>query len=172
MMAGPFAVTHVTQVKLPIEIERCLMRAAVLHEFGQPLSLEDIPRPVPQDDEVLLQVEACGVCHSDLHLIRGDWPAFAKLIKHPLTPGHEVVGRVVELGRLVSEELLNQRVGVPWVFWSCGTCTNCREGRENICQNRAITGVTVNGGYSEFMIAKATHVIAVPASLSSPSAAP
>jgi propanol-preferring alcohol dehydrogenase len=148
------------------------MRAAVLHEFGQPLSLEDIPRPVPQEDEVLLQVEACGVCHSDLHLIRGDWPAFAKLIKRPLTPGHEVVGRVVEHGKLVGEELLDQRVGVPWVFWSCGTCTNCREGRENICQNRAITGVTVNGGYAEFMIAKASHVIAVPDSLSSAAAAP
>jgi propanol-preferring alcohol dehydrogenase len=148
------------------------LRAAVLHEFGQPLVLEDVPRPIPQEGEVLLQVEACGVCHSDLHLIRGDWPAFAKLVKRPLIPGHEVVGKVVEIGKAVAEDLMNETVGVSWVFWSCGQCLTCREGRENICQNRAITGVTVNGGYSEFMIAKATHVIAVPNSLSPAAAAP
>jgi alcohol dehydrogenase, propanol-preferring len=148
------------------------LRAAVLHEFGQPLVLEDVPRPIPQEGEVLLQVEACGVCHSDLHLIRGDWPAFAKLVKRHLIPGHEVVGKVVEIGKAVAEDLMNETVGVSWVFWSCGQCLTCREGRENICQNRAITGVTVNGGYSEFMIAKATHVIAVPNSLSPAAAAP
>ncbi len=148
------------------------MRAAVLHEFGQPLVQEEMPRPVPSEGEVLLQVEACGVCHSDLHLIRGDWPAFAKLIRRPLIPGHEVVGRIVEIGRGVVAEILTARVGVPWVFWSCGTCVTCREGRENICQNRAITGVTVNGGYAEFMIAKASHVITVPGALSAAAAAP
>jgi propanol-preferring alcohol dehydrogenase len=148
------------------------MRAAVLHEFGQPLVLEEVPRPSPGEGEVLLQIEACGVCHSDLHLISGDWPAFAKLIKRPLIPGHEVVGRVLEMGKGVTQELLDARVGVPWVFWSCGACTTCKEGRENICQNRAITGVTVNGGYAEFMVAKATHVIAVPDSLSAAEAAP
>ena len=148
------------------------MRAAVLREFGQPLVLEDVPRPSPGDGEVLLQIEACGVCHSDLHLVSGDWPAFAKLIKRPLVPGHEVVGRVVEIGKGVSAETLNARVGVSWVFWSCGICTTCKEGRENICQNRAITGVTVNGGYADFMVAKATHVIAVPDSLSPAEAAP
>jgi propanol-preferring alcohol dehydrogenase len=148
------------------------MRAAVLHEFAQPLAIEDFPRPVPAEGEVLLQIEACGVCHSDLHLVSGDWPAFAKLIKRPLIPGHEVVGRVIELGCGVSSEILNSRVGVPWVFWSCGVCLSCREGRENICENRAITGVTVNGGYAEFMIAKATHVIPVPDSLGSAEAAP
>jgi propanol-preferring alcohol dehydrogenase len=148
------------------------MRAAVLHEFGQPLVLEEMQLRPLGEGEVLLQIEACGVCHSDLHLISGDWPAFAKLIKRPLIPGHEVVGRVVEIDKAVSSDLLNARVGVPWVFWSCGTCTTCKEGRENICQNRAITGVTVNGGYAEYMIAKATHVIGVPDSLSSAEAAP
>jgi propanol-preferring alcohol dehydrogenase len=148
------------------------LRAAILREFGQPLVIEEVPRPIPREGEVLIQVQACGVCHSDLHLIRGDWPAFAKLIKRPLIPGHEVVGRVVELGKTVAEEMLNETVGVPWVFWSCGHCLTCREGRENICQNRQITGVTVNGGYSEFMIAKASHVIAVPNSLSPAAAAP
>ncbi|HLX00239.1 MAG TPA: zinc-dependent alcohol dehydrogenase [Candidatus Acidoferrales bacterium] len=148
------------------------MRAAILHEFGQPLSLEDVPIPVAGDGEVLLQIEACGVCHSDLHLVSGDWPAFAKLIRRPLIPGHEIVGRVMEVGAGVSANLRDTRVGVPWVFWSCGTCSNCLEGRENICQNRAITGVTVNGGYAEFMVAKASHVISIPESLSSVEAAP
>ncbi len=148
------------------------MRAAILHEFGQPLSIENVPVPQPGDGEVLLQIEACGVCHSDLHLISGDWPAFAKLIKRPLIPGHEIVGRVMEVGAGVSFDLRNARVGVPWVFWSCGACSNCLEGRENICRNRAITGVTVNGGYAEFMVAKATHVIPIPDSLSSAEAAP
>jgi propanol-preferring alcohol dehydrogenase len=148
------------------------LRAAVLHEFGQPLSIENVPVPQPGDGEVLLQIEACGVCHSDLHLVSGDWPAFAKLIKRPLIPGHEIVGRVLEVGAGVSSGLRSTRVGVPWVFWSCGTCSNCLEGRENICQNRAITGVTVNGGYAEFMVAKASHVIAIPEKLSSAEAAP
>jgi alcohol dehydrogenase, propanol-preferring len=148
------------------------VRAAVLHEFGQPLALEDVARPAPGEGEVLLQVEACGVCHSDLHLIGGDWPAFAKLIKRPLIPGHEVVGRVVELGTGVDPVMRGTRVGVSWVFWSCGACPNCLEGRENICQNRAITGVTVNGGYAEFIVAKASHVIPVPESLNPAEAAP
>jgi propanol-preferring alcohol dehydrogenase len=148
------------------------MRAAVLHEFGQPLSLEEMPRPRPGEGEVLLQVLACGVCHSDLHLAAGDWPAFAKLIKRPLIPGHEIVGRVVELGAGVAAEMMGTTVGVAWVFWSCGKCSNCSEGRENICQNRAITGVTVDGGYAEFMVAKASHVTPVPASLSPAEAAP
>jgi alcohol dehydrogenase, propanol-preferring len=148
------------------------VRAAILHEFGQPLSIEDVPRSVPREGEVLLQVEACGVCHSDLHLVRGDWPAFAKLIKHPLIPGHEVVGRVVELSAGVDPALRGARVGVSWVFWSCGACPNCLEGRENICQNRAITGVTVDGGYAEFLVAKVSHVIPVPESLQPAEAAP
>lgn len=148
------------------------MRAAVLREFGQPLSIEEMPRPRSGEGEVLLKIEACGVCHSDLHLASGDWPAFAKLIKRPLVPGHEIVGRVVELGAGSSPDLMGTRVGVAWVFWSCGACSNCKEGRENICQKRSITGVTVDGGYAEFMIAKASHVIPVPASLEPAEAAP
>jgi propanol-preferring alcohol dehydrogenase len=148
------------------------MRAAVLHEFGKPLVLEDVARPSPSAGEVLLQVEACGVCHSDLHLASGDWPAFAKLIKPRLIPGHEIVGRVAELGEGVDPGLRDVRVGVAWVYWSCGNCLTCREGRENICQNRAITGVTVDGGYAEFILAKASHVTPVPDALDSAEAAP
>jgi propanol-preferring alcohol dehydrogenase len=148
------------------------MRAAILHEFGKPLVLEDVARPSPGVGEVLLQVEACGVCHSDLHLVNGDWPAFAKLIKPRLIPGHEIVGWVTETGDGVDPAMLGARVGVAWVYWSCGNCVTCKEGRENICQNRAITGVTVDGGYAEFMLAKASHVIPVPDALDSAEAAP
>jgi propanol-preferring alcohol dehydrogenase len=149
-----------------------LMRAAVLHEFGKPLMLEDVARPRPGAGEVLLQVEACGVCHSDLHLASGDWPAFAKLIKPRLIPGHEIVGRVVELGDGVDSGMRSARVGVAWVYWSCGNCVTCKEGRENICQNRAITGVTVDGGYAEYILAKASHITPVPEALDSAEAAP
>jgi propanol-preferring alcohol dehydrogenase len=154
------------------KVREILIRAAVLYEFGKPLMLEDVPRPSPGAGEVLLQIEACGVCHSDLHLAGGDWPAFAKLIKKRLIPGHEIVGRAVELGEGVEAALLGARVGVSWVYWSCGDCVTCREGRENICKNRGITGVTVDGGYAEFMVAKASHVIPVPDALDSAEAAP
>jgi alcohol dehydrogenase, propanol-preferring len=148
------------------------MRAALLHKFGEPLQLADVRQPTAAAGEVLLEVEACGVCHSDLHVARGDWPNFAKLIHFPVILGHEVVGRVVELGAGVDAQLAGARVGVPWIFWTCGECVACREGRENICKSRAITGVSVNGGYAEYMLAKASHVIPVPESLSSAEAAP
>lgn len=148
------------------------MRAALLYKFGEPLQLEDVPRPEPGAGEVLLEVEACGVCHSDLHIALGDWPNFAKLIHFPLILGHEVVGRVAELGAGVDAQLGGARVGVPWIYWTCGECVSCRDGRENICKSRVITGVSVNGGYAEYMLAKASHVIPVPESLSSAEAAP
>jgi alcohol dehydrogenase, propanol-preferring len=148
------------------------MRAAVLHEFAKPLSIEQVARPAPAAGEVLIEVEACGVCHSDLHIALGDWPNFAKLIHWPLILGHEVVGRVAEVGDGVDAAIRGTRVGVPWIYWTCGECVSCREGRENICKSRVITGVSVNGGYAEYMLAKATHIIAVPDSLSSAEAAP
>jgi propanol-preferring alcohol dehydrogenase len=148
------------------------VRAANLHEFGKALVVEDAPRPSPGPGEMLIEIEACGVCHSDLHLASGDWPGFAKLIHWPLVLGHEVVGRVAEVGTGVDAGLHGTRVGVGWVYWSCGACANCLGGRENICQNRAITSVTVNGGFAEFIVAKASHSIPVPPELSPNEAAP
>lgn len=148
------------------------MRAALLHQFGEALNLEEVLRPEPAAGEVLLEVEACGVCHSDLHIARGDWPNFAKMIHFPLILGHEVVGRVVELGAGVDAQLDGARVGVPWIYWTCGECVACKDGRENICKSRAITGVSVNGGYAEYMLAKASHVIPVPQELSAAERAP
>ena len=148
------------------------MKAAVVREFGEALQVEEIPAPVPAPDEVLVQVEACGVCHSDLHLADGDWPQLAKIIKKPLILGHEVIGRVMDRGSAVTRPEPGERVGVPWIHWTCGKCELCREGCENLCLAQMITGATVDGGYAEFIKAKASHVVPVPESLDSIEAAP
>jgi propanol-preferring alcohol dehydrogenase len=148
------------------------VRAAIVREFKQALQLEEIPVPVPAPDEVLVQVEACGVCHSDLHLADGDWPQLAKIIKKPLILGHEVVGRVVERGSAVTWPEPGDRVGVPWIHWTCGKCELCQEGRENLCLAQMITGATVDGGYAEFLKAKASHVVELHEALDSTEAAP
>jgi propanol-preferring alcohol dehydrogenase len=148
------------------------MKAAVLHELKRPMVVEEVERPVPGEDEVLVKVEACGVCHSDLHVAEGDWIQFAGITKLPLIVGHEVAGRVVELGPGVRELKVGDRVGVPWIYWTCGECEFCREGNENLCVKQKITGVTVNGGYAEFIKAPASHATKIPDSVSSIQAAP
>jgi propanol-preferring alcohol dehydrogenase len=148
------------------------MRAAVLHEFKTPLVLEDVPRPVINEGDVLIQLEACGVCHSDLHLADGDWPQLARITKIPLILGHEIAGRVVQKGQDVRDFQIGDSVGVPWIHWSCGQCELCREGNENLCVRQQITGVTVDGGFAEFVKAPASHSIRIPDALSSAEAAP
>ena len=152
--------------------EKDSMRAAVLHEFKAPLSLEDVARPEIGADEVLIEVEVCGVCHSDLHVADGDWKQLAGIVKRPLIMGHEIVGRVAERGAAVQSVELGDRVGVPWVQWTCGQCEFCREGNENLCVKQRITGVMVDGGYAEFAKAPASHVVGIPDALSSEQAAP
>jgi propanol-preferring alcohol dehydrogenase len=148
------------------------MKAAIIREYKQPLSIEETEKPIPGADEVLIEVEACGVCHSDLHIAEGDWTQLLKIIKHPLIPGHEVVGKVVEKGADATGINIGDRVGVAWIHWTCGKCDMCKEGRENLCSSQVITGAMVDGGYAEFIKAKASHVAKVPASLSSEQAAP
>ena len=148
------------------------MKAAVLHEFKTPLSLEDVPRPQVGPDEVLIEVEVCGVCHSDLHVADGDWAQLAGIVKKPLILGHEIVGRVVERGAAVQSAQVGDRVGVPWVQWTCGQCEFCREGNENLCAKQRITGVMVDGGYAEFAKAPASYVVKIPETLASEQAAP
>ncbi|HYL11207.1 MAG TPA: zinc-dependent alcohol dehydrogenase [Candidatus Acidoferrales bacterium] len=148
------------------------MKAAVLHEFKKPLVMEEVPRPKPGSDEVLIEVEACGVCHSDLHVADGDWSQLAGIIKKPLIMGHEIAGRVVEKGAGVRDLQVGDRVGVPWVHWTCGECEFCREGNENLCVRQKITGVTEDGGYAEFVKAPASHALKIPDGLSSVEAAP
>lgn len=148
------------------------MRAAVIEEFKQPLVVQEVEVPVPDAGEVLIKVEACGVCHSDLSIADGDWPQLKRMIKKPLIPGHEVVGRVVKRGDQVQHLEIGDRVGVAWLHWSCGACELCQEGLENLCPNQAITGASVDGGYAEFIKAKASHAIKVPAALKPAEAAP
>ncbi|MFZ1971216.1 MAG: zinc-dependent alcohol dehydrogenase [Candidatus Acidiferrales bacterium] len=148
------------------------MKAAILREFKEPLSIEEVAQPTPGADEVLIAVEACGVCHSDLHLADGDWPQLVPITKRPLILGHEIAGRVVEKGASVESLNVGDRVGIPWLHWSCGACEFCREGNENLCVKQKITGVTVDGGYAEFVAAPATHAVKTPDALSSADAAP
>jgi propanol-preferring alcohol dehydrogenase len=148
------------------------MKAAILHGFGQPLRIEEVPIRSPEPDEVLIRVEACGVCHSDLHVVEGDQPALKAVTKQLLIPGHEVVGRVVRKGDAVDHLAVGDRVGVAWLHSSCGACEQCREGLENLCRKGVITGVMVDGGYAEFMCAKASHALPIPDVLSSVEAAP
>jgi alcohol dehydrogenase, propanol-preferring len=148
------------------------MKAAVLTQFGAPLALEEVPTPVPADDEVLIRLEACGVCHSDLHIIDGDLPAFRAAAKQRVIPGHEAVGRIAAKGAAVAGLEIGQRVGVAWMYQSCGACEQCREGHENLCRKTVITGLMVDGGYAEFMRAKASYAIPVPDALTAQDAAP
>jgi propanol-preferring alcohol dehydrogenase len=120
----------------------------------------------------LIQVEACGACHSDVHVADGDWPQLAGVVKRPLILGHEIAGRIVETGAAVQDLEIGDRVGVPWIHWSCGQCEFCREGNENLCSRQKITGVTVDGGYAEFVKAPATHALKIPDGLSAVEAAP
>jgi propanol-preferring alcohol dehydrogenase len=148
------------------------VKAAVLHRVGQPFSLEDAPLPTLAADQILLRVEACGVCHSDLHVARGDWPTVTKLLELPAILGHEVVGVVDAKGESVSALDEGQRVGVGWLHWACGECEFCRQEAEHLCAERLVTGVRVPGGYAAFMAAKASHAMPIPEGLRSGEAAP
>jgi propanol-preferring alcohol dehydrogenase len=148
------------------------MKAAVLHELKKPLAIEEIARPTPEENEVLIKVEACGVCHSDLHIIEGDWKQFGGITKIPLVPGHEIAGRVVEIGSGVRDLKPGDRVGVPWIHWTCGECEFCRSGYENLCVKQKITGCTVDGGYAEFIKAPSSHATRIPDAISAAEAAP
>src|SRR5215471_3618390 len=148
------------------------MKAAVLHEFKKPLAIEEVAPPQLTADDVLIEVEVCGVCHSDLHVADGDWTQLSRIVKKPLILGHEIVGRVVTRGAAVRSIEIGDRVGVPWLQWTCGECEFCQEGNENLCVKQRITGVTVDGGYAEYTKAPASHVVKIPERLPSEQAAP
>jgi propanol-preferring alcohol dehydrogenase len=149
------------------------MKAAVLHKFGMPLVIEDVPVPEPQPEEVLVAVHACGVCHSDLHIVDGDLPGFRTATRERLIPGHEAVGRVARCGAAVRSLQVGDRVGVPWLYRACGQCEQCREGNENLCRDgAAVTGMTVDGGFAQYMCAHAEYAVRIPDELSDEQAAP
>jgi propanol-preferring alcohol dehydrogenase len=128
----------------------------------------EIDAPVPQPNQVLIRVLACGVCRTDLHVIDGELPE----TEIPLIPGHEIVGRVEAVGRDVQEFARGDRVGVPWLGWSCGTCEFCRTARENLCRSARFTGYQINGGYADYTVADASFCFSLPPTYDDVHAAP
>ncbi|MBX9679242.1 MAG: zinc-dependent alcohol dehydrogenase [Gemmataceae bacterium] len=145
------------------------MLAAVLHRLGEPLSIEERPLPQPGSGQVRVRVEACGVCHTDLHAIRGDWHAKPRL---PCTPGHEICGIVDAIGPDVAASRLGERVGVFWLNRTCGQCEWCGVGWETLCPNQINTGFGVPGGFAEALVVDADFAIPIPQTLIPLEAAP
>lgn len=131
------------------------MKAAVVHAFGEPLRLEEVPVPAPGRREILVKIAASGVCHTDLHAAEGDWPVKPAL---PFIPGHEGVGHVAAVGADVSHVKEGDRVGVPWLYTACGHCEHCLSGWETLCPEQQNTGYSVNGGYAEYVVADPNYV--------------
>jgi len=144
------------------------MRAMLLDAPGKKLRLAQIPVPHPRPGEVLVKVEACGVCRTDLHVVDGELPG----PKLPLVPGHEIVGRVAALGEGVTHLRPGARVGIPWLGWTCGECRYCKAGKENLCERALFTGYTRDGGYAEFTAADARFCFPVAESYGAAEAAP
>jgi propanol-preferring alcohol dehydrogenase len=132
------------------------------------LELVDLPVPKPGPEQVLIRVHACGVCRTDLHVIDGELTA----PKLPLIPGHEIVGTVIEKGDNADHFLIGDRVGVPWLGFTCGTCRFCTAGQENLCDRAQFTGYQLDGGYAEFAVADQHYVFALPATFGDAEAAP
>ncbi len=152
------------------------MKAIVLETLGpletSPFKLREYDTPVPSPHQVVIGVTACGVCRSNLHMIEGDWRSRGIPSKLPIIPGHEVVGVIADLGAQVEGFHVGDRVGVQPLWWSCGRCSYCLAGREQLCAKREITGETVDGGYAEYMLASSEHLYLVPDGLSDAEAAP
>jgi propanol-preferring alcohol dehydrogenase len=130
----------------------------ILPAPGRPLTPVESPLPMPAAGQVLIEVEACGVCRTDLHLMDGELPD----IPYPIVPGHEIVGRVRELGAEVNTLAVGQRIGVPWLGWTCGECEYCRAGRENLCDAARFTGYQIDGGYASHTLADARYCFPLP----------
>jgi propanol-preferring alcohol dehydrogenase len=145
------------------------MRAAVVHEFGRPLRIEEVDVPEVRPGRILVKIEASGVCHTDLHAASGDWPVKPSL---PFIPGHEGVGYVSAVGAGVTHVKEGDRVGVPWLHTACGHCKYCMSGWETLCGGQQNTGYSVNGGFAEYVLADPTFVGRLPEGLEFAAAAP
>lgn len=144
------------------------MRAMVFEAARRPLVLRELPTPSPGPEQVLVKVDACGVCRTDLHVIDGDLAN----PKQTLIPGHEIVGRVAAAGKGAGHFPEGQRVGIPWLGWTCGTCEYCRSGRENLCDRARFTGYTIDGGYAGYAVADARYCFPLPGDLGDVASAP
>ena len=145
------------------------MRAAVVPALGAPLEIRDVPVPEPGPGQVLVQIEASGLCHTDIHAAHGDWPVKPKI---PLIPGHEGVGRVVEVGSDADRSLVGTRVALPWLGHACGRCRACVGGWETYCTSPQYTGYTMDGSYAEYAVGYASHAVPVPEGVTPMDAAP
>lgn len=148
------------------------MKAMILRKPNKietkPLELVNLPKPSIKSDEILIRVKACGICHTDLHIVEGE----LSLPQLPIVPGHQIAGLVEEVGRKVKKFKRGDRVGVPWVYSTCGTCKYCLNNKENLCDNIRFIGFHINGGYAEYMVAKASFVYKLPNKFSFIEAAP
>jgi alcohol dehydrogenase, propanol-preferring len=144
------------------------MRAMILDGPRQPLRQAQVSQPQPGIGQVLVRVHACGVCRTDLHVVDGELTE----PKLPLIPGHQVVGEVVAVGADVEERRVGERVGVPWLGWTCGICDYCRRGQENLCDRARFTGYNLDGGYAEYMVADARFCFPIPQGYPDEQAAP
>jgi propanol-preferring alcohol dehydrogenase len=144
------------------------MRAMIFEKAGQPLRSAELPPPQPGAGQVLIRVRACAVCRTDLHIADGE----LKQPKLPVIPGHEVIGVVEKLGQGANRFKLRDRVGVPWLGWTCDACEFCLSGRENLCDQARFTGYTLDGGYAEYAVADQRFCFAIPESYSDTEAAP
>lgn len=135
---------------------------------SRPLTIAEVPVPVPGVDEFLLRVDACGICRTDLHVVEGELPTR----RSPLIPGHQIVGRLIALGSRVEGFAIGDRVGVAWLNRTCGDCKYCRADRENLCERAAFTGWTVDGGYAEYVVATSSFTYSIPDSFDDTQAAP
>ncbi len=144
------------------------MKAMVLERVGEPLRLLDLPVPHPGPEEILIKVKACGVCRTDLHVYDGD-------LTHPKLPlilGHEIVGIIIEIGEGVEGYSIGQRIGVPWLGKTCGSCSYCTSGRENLCDKALFTGYQIDGGYAEYAVAHQHYCFPIPELYQDAEAAP
>ncbi|MBI0162704.1 alcohol dehydrogenase AdhP [Bartonella sp. M0283] len=131
------------------------MQAAVVREFGKPLTIDEVPIPEPGEGMIQVSVQACGVCHTDLHAAHGDWPVKPN---PPFIPGHEGVGYVSAVGRGVKHVKEGDRLGVPWLYTACGCCSHCLAGWETLCENQLNTGYSVNGAFADYVVADPNYV--------------
>jgi propanol-preferring alcohol dehydrogenase len=145
------------------------MKAAVVTRLGEPLVVCEEPLPQPGRNQILVKIEATGVCHTDLHAAQGDWPVKPVV---PFIPGHEGVGRVAAVGAAVKAVQEGDRVGVPWLHTACGHCEYCISAWETLCGSQLNTGYSINGTYAEYVLADPDYVARIPASLDSKAAAP
>ena len=146
------------------------MRAAIVRAFNRPLAIEEVPTPAPGAEQVLVRVEASGLCHTDIHAARGEWPVKPE---PPFIPGHEGVGIVERVGPGNSHGLEpGMRVAVPWLGYACGNCRYCNSGRETLCPKQLNTGYSTNGSFAEYVVGNARHVVRVPDDMDPVDAAP